>query len=1051
VFAAFSLALAVASSANLIEIRPADPKPGRVIVEFRGTPSVLAAGSLRAAHADLFERFRRDLLTVSANAAGKGATTPAIRHEYRTAFLGAAVSVAPADIDRLRRLSYVKAVHADVPVTAYGAGTEIVDARPRVNAAALAARGQGMVVAVIDSGIDYMHSALGGGFGAGFKVAGGYDFVNQDEDPMDDNGHGTHVAGTVAANSTDLIGVAPDATLLAYKVLDMGGSGTSSDIIAAIERALDPNQDGNTADHADVINLSLGGGGTADDPPSTAANNAVAAGVVVVVAAGNAGEIGSIGSPGTATDVITVGAIDDGGMVTGFSSRGPAPKLLGFKPEVVAPGLGIVSAKVGGGTVALNGTSMATPHVAGLAALLLELHPDWSPDTVKGALVTTTTQVNGNPYVRGAGRVDGAGAAQAAILVSEPGLSFGLYASKTGTSEGLRSLQITNRSTTAQDLTATAASLDPGLTISVTPSRVQLAPGESKAVEVRLTVNNAVAAFPDDNLAGGDLRFTGTTQFALPWALVRGARATIILPPTSVDALAFGPAGPKRLFRYTADSAETFLAPGATWDFLVESWEFGDDRRAMRFLIAEDVAVNGDEVVNLPESHASLAVQLLGRDENGTLISDLPSVVQQQERTVTVRLNYQRGTQSYGTATYVRDLDALFFSPFSSRWILIPEETYIDLPRMRAYSIQYPAHAGLSANRSLSRGSFSRARLLWRAPEPADLVVCQSGADTRGGLHVGSSGSCILKNISGDVAFDVFATSPTTNDSYTGVLLDSVAVFTPTIRGYENAIVASSETIPPATAYRIPNGSEVSVGRGPFYPYAYFGTNANRNQFISPLSAFTGPLGEMLREPGTATWVVTDADGATLGSGIIGGNGSTLPPAGQPSTRLHIVRGMNTLDVQFGTDANDMMAPTITSLRVVDGQNRVATTLRAGERGLLTFSAADLDYARGLTTMPSRPEATTVSWRMSGTEEWLPLAVSVTGSETGSRSSLRHVPAGDLYRVDLAPATAVPNVSIDLRIEIADVAGNRSVSTHETAFTVGNPTPPPRRRRAATH
>ena len=118
-------------------------------------------------------------------------------------------------------------------------------------------RGQGTSIAIIDTGIDYTHPNLGGCFGTGCKVIGGYDFANRDNDPMDDNGHGTHCAG-IAAGKGSLNGVAPDAKLYAYKVLDFNGGGDFSDVIAAIGRAMDPNGDGNFSDRVDVISLSLG-------------------------------------------------------------------------------------------------------------------------------------------------------------------------------------------------------------------------------------------------------------------------------------------------------------------------------------------------------------------------------------------------------------------------------------------------------------------------------------------------------------------------------------------------------------------------------------------------------------------------------------------------------------------------------------------------------------------------------------------------------------------------------------------------------------------------
>ena len=160
--------------------------------------------------------------------------------------------------------------------------------------------GKGVLVAVIDTGIDYMHPDLGGGFGPGYKVVGGYDFANNDSDPMDGNGHGTLVAGIIAANG-NLKGVAPDANLLAYKVSN------TSDVIAGIEQAIH--------DDADIICISVGVPyfdlfpDIGYDPIALAVDEANSAGITVVAAVGNYGLIGSISSPACYEDVIAVGAV----------------------------------------------------------------------------------------------------------------------------------------------------------------------------------------------------------------------------------------------------------------------------------------------------------------------------------------------------------------------------------------------------------------------------------------------------------------------------------------------------------------------------------------------------------------------------------------------------------------------------------------------------------------------------------------------------------------------------------------------------------------------
>jgi subtilisin family serine protease len=185
------------------------------------------------------------------------------------------------------------------------------------------------------------------------KVVGGWDFVNNDDDPMDDQGHGTHVAATAAGNGV-LKGVAPDAKIVAYKVLGSNGAGSWESVISAIERSVDSNQDGDFSDKLDVISLSLGGPGNPGDPVSQAIDNVVDEGVVAVVAAGNSGYFGenTIKSPGTARKAITVGAVDKQDQIAWFSSRGPViwedehgkEKVL-IKPDVVAPGVDICAAQ----------------------------------------------------------------------------------------------------------------------------------------------------------------------------------------------------------------------------------------------------------------------------------------------------------------------------------------------------------------------------------------------------------------------------------------------------------------------------------------------------------------------------------------------------------------------------------------------------------------------------------------------------------------------------------------------------------------------------------
>ncbi len=215
--------------------------------------------------------------------------------------------------------------------------------------------GEGIKVAILDTGIDYGHPDLDDNY------AGGYDFVNADPYPLDDHYHGTLVAGAVAAEDNDsgVVGVAPAAELYALKVLDDEGSGWSSDIIAALNWAVNNGMD--------VANMSFGGPDYSWSL-ETAVANAYQAGVLLVAAAGNEGTCGGSGDnvayPARFDEVIAVGATDSDDLRPCFSSTGPAV-------ELAAPGVSVRTTYLGGGYVWANGTSLASPHVAGAAALVL--------------------------------------------------------------------------------------------------------------------------------------------------------------------------------------------------------------------------------------------------------------------------------------------------------------------------------------------------------------------------------------------------------------------------------------------------------------------------------------------------------------------------------------------------------------------------------------------------------------------------------------------------------------------------------------------------------
>jgi subtilisin family serine protease len=294
-------------------------------------------------------------------------------------------------------------------------------------ARALGLTGTGVTVAVLDSGIKADHPDLAG------RIAEARDFTNTSPDASDNVGHGTHVAGIIggtgAASAGRYEGVAPGVTLINGKVCVPAGCPLSA-IIAGMEWA---------APRARVINMSLGGppsDGT--DPVSQSLDNlTMQHGTLFIVAAGNAGRPLSVSSPASAREAVAVGSVTKQDTLSVFSSQGPRVGDFAIKPDLAAPGSSIVSARVPGTEVGevdpvddnyvrVSGTSMATPQVAGAAALLLQQHPDWTGAQLRAALTSSTATIaDATVFEQGAGRLDVGRAVTQSVFASGTA-SFGL-------------------------------------------------------------------------------------------------------------------------------------------------------------------------------------------------------------------------------------------------------------------------------------------------------------------------------------------------------------------------------------------------------------------------------------------------------------------------------------------------------------------------------------------------------------------------------------------------------------------------------------------------
>ncbi len=505
--------------------------------------------------------------------------------------------------------------------------------------------GEGITVGVIDTGIDYDHPDLHRNYG------GGHDLVDDDEDPMETKGtvggstlHGTHVAGIIAANGK-ITGVAPDAKIVAYRALGPGGTGTTEQVLSAIDQAIE--------DKVDVLNLSLGNNINGPDLPiSLAINKAVESGITAVTSSGNSGpNKWTVGSPGTATKAISVGAstppllvpylsfsslngkirletmmgsegwkldrsieIVDGGIgrksqikaakgklvlvkrgeitftekaknaekagaagviiynnteggflgnleepldipvasipmeegerlkkaikkskefarmdlveekdiLADFSSRGPVTSTWEIKPDVVAPGVAINST-IPGGYLALQGTSMAAPHVAGASALVKQAHPDWEPEQIKAALMNTSvplkTREGGgyHTFEQGAGRIQIEEAVNTETLVLPASLQFGKFRLADRLHRHSTVIEVQNHGKQTKKYSFTLPKRAEGIEWEM-PMSFELEPGKKRKVDISMIVDPT--AFKGKIHDGYLTLNEGSNQISIPYLYV---------------------------------------------------------------------------------------------------------------------------------------------------------------------------------------------------------------------------------------------------------------------------------------------------------------------------------------------------------------------------------------------------------------------------------------------------------------------------------------------------------------------------------------------------
>ena len=1015
-------------------------------------------------------RFRSDLMRLESGVPAMPlsrnilkAAGSRVSAEYRKIFNGVALRSRRWLVDRLRTLPYVKSVSPDKQVHTLDSSSNHQIGADSV-LANTGATGDGVRVGVLDTGIDYMHPDLGGGIGPGYKVAGGWDFANNDSDPADDEGHGTHVAGIIAANGPSLRGVAPNATLYAIKVLNSEGMGLWSWIMSGLEWAVDPDDNRATDDHLDVVNLSLGGTGDPTDPVSQAIDNATAGGVLCVVAAGNEGSYQSIGSPGCASRALTVGACDRSDTLAYFSSRGPTNYLYTIKPDLVAPGVDITSTVLGGSYASGSGTSMATPHAAGAAALVKQLHHDWTPEMLKGAFMGTAKDLGQDLWSQGKGRLNVAKAVHAEVVASPQTLSFGLDNLTFARWSQTDTISLYNVSDSALSITIDQfAGLPAGVSLTSDASAVTVPAHGTAQLAFTLDVDNSTVQIPLEESFG----ITGTVALAsprdtlqIPWAVVIGSyiELQVGMPEDcSPGEAIFTPlsGGPPLWSHDFASTGGTTwrlrkLLPAGNYEVVLEI--LGWSKMGVTWLVRDSVNVDPVASLTMSDNEALYRVGTALKDENGAVL-DSSYRVSRCSELYSKRTGVGMFMMVIGTTEPHSALDRV--SPLSSNYVF-DYYTTTDFENPKVYTYAGQASPVLSDQViDIRAGDLVRRDIDYRlhsaVPSLKPVKIFAFG----GGVYFGNLGTPPLMapfhqvwfaqpHPSGNFPWNstLFNHQVWFDGSVDSVWLKPALLITPNQSPCADGVLRSS-LFAANTPFQESRGKKVIYGLGPRH---YFGrmdnsvptllrVQTNTDWAVSCLffpqeASLPLFLNQAMDAEPVSPWLrLQDSTGRVLyqstslyPNNLYMGDVSlrmNVPQAGRYTLQLWdrssyvlSLRGAAIVNLTVDTRLSDRNPPAMASFNVIGADSEYTDMLQPGEQGRLDFRVSDAETGLG-----------TVSafYHTDSSRAWV---------------SLPLTNQGDLYCGRL-PAFSLKDGFVSLRVLATDASGNSMDYRAEPALHIG--------------
>ncbi len=1007
-----------------------------------------------------FDTFEADLAQALPEVSRRKIRTGARFHRLFTGMQVTADSIALLVI---RSLPYVKAVHPDREYHTMERGVASrTGQRIRVDGTP-SGRGAGVRVAILDSGVDYLHPDLAG--------IGGYDFVDGDADPMDLNGHGTHVAGIVRD-------IAPEAALYAVRVLNDRGRGLVSDILAGIEHALDPNGDGDPTDRFHIVNMSLGSDyGLPTDPTSVAVQNASAWGVLFVVAAGNAGApfpvegqipgyftdaSSSVGSPAVAPAALAVGAITNDGRLAPFSGKGPVGLTFAIKPEITAPGVDIISTLPGGTYGRKSGTSMAAPHVAGMAAVLRSEHPEWEGPALKSALVQGALSLGAVPLMhQGNGQVDLIRARATTTHVVPAVLSFGMNRSLGATWTASLPFTLHNGSPAAVSYQISVSGNTGAYQVHISETAFGLDPGETKTLTATVSVNQAALPNPlaDIRTLEGSVvvaRSTGD-PIRIPWAF---SRATVLRMrhgapyqyQLGLSDEAYFTSGPYHLYNtyvpVSATEAEAYgLAPGSY--LMATVYPDAGEGPAVVVHTGFELPLQGAEWEAGPEE-ARHTVEFAATDTEGRALADYTDQSQQVLALFPEGAWLNIFNRNRGGRIRLSDLSA-------GTQVLAQHSAYEPGLQPRYTTYQFPVREGVWGDIRYGNppGDPVSVQLRHRVPAGSAtatllirpyLMKSTDAGDTEYGAthHLAevpvTEGATSLRVTMGARNHETWFQSVSVDrvqeerPEYYRILMEG-----PDLTRVGGRIVPSLPVTASGMLLSYGQGDTIRLGHTPVSPLlrtanGYFGNRSAQFEFGIRGQNREWYFGDEM----AGTWKYVDPEGAVLHSG----NLRDIRPM------LELPDGRNRLEAEFtghvvveqvaGTRARvefdnrnpNRDAPFIGSVYLTDGAGRPAERFAADAPVVVRFTARRLPFPG---TEPSYVDAgrTRVWFRRFGSDEpWTEAPVSVS---TPAQPFLE----GQIFTADLSAATRLGDTGISVRILATEPGGNLTEFIYEPMFGVG--------------